>query len=86
MTTKIKETRELFHLTQQYVATYLDIPLFNYISIEEGEKPFSVLQLQKLQNLYGIIFFKREITAENIMAIINSIKLKRRINYEQYFS
>lgn len=82
MATKIKETREILHLTLQYVANYLGIPLFDYISIEEGISPLSDLQIQKLQNLYGIttehFFSKREITEEDRAETSNVIKFKRR--------
>ena len=53
MITKLKQVRKIFHLSEQYVANYLNIPWFNYILIEEGSIPISEPQIQKLNTLYG---------------------------------
>ena len=53
MITKIQQTREIFHLSQRYVANYLNIPLHDYMMIEQGLKPITSSQIQKLNILYG---------------------------------
>ena len=84
MVTGIKLTRITFHLSEQYVAKYLNIPWLDYVLIEEGIAPITEPQIQKLNILYGTntdeLLYAKEQTDED--KINDLIKFKRRINHE----
>ena len=51
---KIKQWREMFHLSQEYVANYLNVDVETYIREENGERPIMEHTFLKLCHLYDV--------------------------------
>ena len=51
---KIKQIRELKNLTQEYVATQLDLTTRAYSKIESGETQLTINRLNEISNILGI--------------------------------
>lgn len=51
---KLKESREVLHLTQDYVAKVLGIPRTAIVQIENGNRKVSAEELSAFSRLYGV--------------------------------
>ncbi len=51
---KLRESRELLHLTQEYVAKILDISRTAVVQIENGKRRISADEIAKFSKLYGV--------------------------------
>ena len=51
---RLKESREMLHLTQDYVAKVIGIPRTAIVQIESGNRKVSTDELVKFSQLYGV--------------------------------
>lgn len=51
---RLKESREMLHLTQNYVARVIGIPRTAIVQIENGNRKVSTDELVKFSKLYGV--------------------------------